>query len=112
MRAVVNSTWIDVSVGLGMWPTDVHGLLANRDRNLEQVEGRDGTALNVPLSFEELYGKYAESWRVRPDESLLTVCGAEKEHGGPRAPFVAKDLDPAVAERTRAACLQGGAKEG
>ena len=112
MRAVVNSTWIDVSVGLGMWPTDVHGLLANRDGNLEQVEGRDGTVLNVPLSFEALYGKYAESWRVRPDESLLTVCGEEKEHGVPSAPFFAKDLDPAVAERTRRACLQAGVKEG
>ena len=112
MRAAVNSGWIDVSVGLGSWPADVHGLLANPDGNAEALAGRDGAVITIPLTLDELYGKFGESWRVPPDESMLDVCGAEREHGTPSATFGVKDLDQAEAEQARATCLEAGAREG
>ena len=36
VRAVVNASWINVSVGLGHWPDKVNGLLANADGNVNQ----------------------------------------------------------------------------
>jgi hypothetical protein len=67
--------------------------------------------LTSPFRFEEFYHHYADSWRVKPSESLLTVCGEVKEEGIPSRPFYADDLDPEIAERTRAACINAGVEE-
>jgi hypothetical protein len=112
VRAEVNASWINVSVGLGTWPTKVSGLLANANEKVDNIEARDGTVLTNPFSFEDLYHLYADSWRVESSESLLTVCGEEIERGIPQKPFYAKDLDPQVSERTRAVCIEAGVKEG
>jgi hypothetical protein len=112
VRAEVNPSWINVSVGLGTWPAKVSGLLANADGKVDEIEARDGTVLTNPFSFEDLYHPYADSWRVDPGESLLSVCGEEIERGIPQKPFYAKDLDPQVSERTRAVCIEAGVKEG
>jgi hypothetical protein len=113
VSAVVNPTWIDVSVGLGHWPAKVSGLLANADGNVNKIAARDGTVLTNPFSFEDLYQRYSESWRVASGESLLSVCGERNvERGNPRSPFFAKDLDPQVYERTRAVCTAAGVKAG
>jgi hypothetical protein len=113
VRAVVNPTWIDVSVGLGHWPANVTGLLANADGNVNKIAARDGTVLTNAFSFEDLYHRYGESWRVASGESLLSVCGDKNvERGNPRRPFYAKDLDPGVYQRTRAVCTAAGVKEG
>ena len=113
VRAVVNPTWIDVSVGLGQWPAKVTGLLANADGNVNKIAARDGTVLTNPFPFEDLYNRYGESWRVKSNESLLSVCGDKNvERGIPRRPFYAKDLDPKLAERTRAVCIAAGVKAG
>ncbi len=111
--AEVNATWINVSVGLGHWPATISGLLANPNGNVNQLGLRNGTALSVPYGFQDLYGGYADSWRVKPEESLLAVCGErEPEHGIAAKPFYAADLPPAVAERTRAVCTAAGVKPG
>src|SRR6266446_6588886 len=75
VRAEVNASWINVSVGFGHSPAKVRGLLANADGNVNQIATRDGTVLTNPFSFEELYHPYADSWRVASNESLLSVCG-------------------------------------
>ena len=91
MRAVVNPTWIHVSVGLGHWPAKINGLLANADGNVNKIAARDGTVLTNPFSFEDLYHRYSDSWRVASNESLLSVCGDRNvERGIPRRPFYAK----------------------
>jgi hypothetical protein len=110
VRAKVNPTWIDVSVGLGRWPVKVAGLLANADGDVNKIATRDGAVLTNPFAFEELYHRYAASWRVGPRESLLSVCGEEAESGIPRTTFYAKDLDPKIAQRTRAVCEAAGVK--
>jgi hypothetical protein len=112
VRAKVNAGWIDVSVGLGTWPAQVRGLLADANGKVGSIEASDGTVLTSPFSFEDLYQHYGESWRVAPDESLLSACGDEKERGNPEKPFGVNDLDPQTAERARGVCNEVGLKEG
>ncbi|MDQ5846734.1 MAG: hypothetical protein M3539_15715 [Acidobacteriota bacterium] len=112
VRATINPTWIDVSVGLGRWPANVTGLLANVGGDVNKIAARDGTVLTNAFNFEDLYNRYGESWRVPRGESLLSACGDNVERGNPRRPFYAKDLDPQVAERTRAVCVAAGVKAG
>jgi hypothetical protein len=54
VRVTVNPTWIDVAVGLGRWPSSVHGLIANPNGNINQIESRDGIVLANPFSFNDL----------------------------------------------------------
>jgi len=112
MRAVVNGDYIDVWVGLGRWPTKVRGLLANAaSGKVNDIEARDGTVLTSPFSFAALYGRYADSWRVASNESMLSAC-AKTKSSTPKKPFFASDLNPKVSERTRAVCTGAGVKEG
>ena len=111
VRATVNSTYIDVSVGMGRWPSDVKGLLVNHQGNVNQLEASDGTVLTNPFPFDQLYGHFADSWRVPDGESLLSACGARKEERrAPSRPFYANDLAPDVFKRAQAACVAAGVK--
>jgi hypothetical protein len=114
VRATINSAWIDVSVGLGRWPSAVHGLIANANGNVNQIETRDHVVLTNPFQFVDLYGRFAESWRVAPADSLLSVCNAEGEieRGVPKRPFYARDLEPAVREKAQEVCAAAGVKPG
>jgi hypothetical protein len=113
VRATVNASWIDVSVGLGNCCAKVKGLLANADGNVNQIAARDGTVLTNPFNFEELYHRFADSWRVSPKESLLPTCGdRELKSGIPRKPFYARDLDSTHYRRARAVAKKAGVKEG
>ncbi|MFZ0546345.1 MAG: VWD domain-containing protein [Candidatus Promineifilaceae bacterium] len=112
VRAEIKTTWMNVSVGLGQWPVEVHGLLANADGNVKQIEARDGTVLETPFSFEELYNPYADSWRVPPEESLLSACGENIELGIPGQPFYVDNLPQELSERARTVCLEKGVEDG
>jgi hypothetical protein len=113
VRATAHPTWIDVALGLGCWPAKVRGLIANPNDNVNQIEARDGMVLTKAFSFEDLYHRYADSWRVAPRESLLSVCdGNEIERGIPTKPFYAKDLEPKVREKALAVCTAAGVKPG
>lgn len=114
VRATVNPTWIDVTVGLGRWPEVVRGLLANANGNVNQLATRGGAVLTEPLSFSSLYSVYGNSWRLKKGESLLCSKPAVKP-GNPTAPFYANDLqkqNPAIAKKARAICLRAGVKVG
>jgi hypothetical protein len=110
VHAQVNNGWIDVSVGLGRWPDNVRGLLANANGNVNQLKTRGGIVLTEPLSFTELYHRYGDTWRVKPDESLL--CGKPVRPSSPTATFYARDLKPDTARRARATCLKFSVKKG
>ncbi len=113
VRATVHPTWIDVSVGLGRWPATAFGLLANAGGNVHQVATRDGAVLSTPFAFDAFYHRYADSWRVPEKASLLSPCGLTvKERGAPERTFYASDLDPKLAEKTRAVCAAAGVKPG
>ena len=90
VRAQVNGVYIDVSVGLGEWPTKVVGLLANPNGNINQLGMRDGTILTRPVSFKDLYYRYGDSWRVS-EKSPSCRCAA-------RSPLrSATQIDPSPA---------------
>lgn len=109
VRATVHATWIDVLVGLGRCPVEVSGLLANANGDVNKIATREGAVLTNPFSFQELYHHYGESWRVAPEESLLSVChNQDIERENPSRPFYARDLEPEVYERARAVCTQAG----
>jgi hypothetical protein len=111
VRAVLNSSYINVSVGFGRWPTTVTGLLANADNDVNKIAARNGTVLTNPFNFQDLYQNYGESWRVPQGESLLSVCGDRGvQRGNPEKPFFAKDLPREVYNRTRAVCVAAGVK--
>jgi len=114
VRATVNPTWIDVAVGLGSWPSSVHGLIANPNGNINQIQTRDGVVLTNPFSFEDLYHRFADSWRVSGEASMLSVCNPGKaiEVGIPKRAFYAKDLEPGIREKAQGVCTTAGVKPG
>jgi hypothetical protein len=60
--------------------------------------------------FEDLYHRYADSWRIPPDRAPL--CKERKiETGIPGKPFYASDLNREQYEQARAICTMAGIKE-
>jgi hypothetical protein len=118
VRATLNSyggtSWINVSVGLGKWPSAVKGLIANVNENVNQIAARDNFVLTNPFDFDELYHRFADSWRVGDRESMLSACNTEKpvERAVPKRPFYAKDLEAAVREKALGVCTAAGVKPG
>ena len=111
VSAELKNGWIDVSVGLGHAPqATVRGLLGNANGTIgDDIATRDGTVLKQPVSFADLYHRYADSWRVAAADSL--VCADPKvEPGVPETPFYANDLDPAEYARVRVICTAAGVK--
>jgi hypothetical protein len=88
------------------------GLLANSSEGTNSIETRDEKVLTSPFSYEALYGRFTDGWRVSAEESMLSDCGRDVTRSVPTKLFFAKDLDSQLAERTRAACAQAGVKEG
>jgi von Willebrand factor type D domain len=111
VRATLNPSWIDVSVGLGIAPhTAVRGLLGNPNGNGRELVTRENVVLRQPVLFHDLYHSYAQSWRVNPKESLFT--GETRiAFGIPSRPFYAKDLPREKAARALAACKNAGIQE-
>jgi hypothetical protein len=73
----------------------------------------DGTILTRPVSFNDLYYRYGDSWRVPEKESLVSVCGDKTlEQRNPDRPFTSRDLDPKIYESAQAICFEAGVKEG
>lgn len=111
-RVEVNPSWINVEVGLGRWPTQVRGLLASAPNNNNAIVARDGTVIAMPVSFDALYRRFGDSWRVSGDESILCDCGPRIQPGNPARTFVARDLDPRIARPARAICVAARVREG
>ncbi len=112
VKADVNANYINVKVGLGQWPIQAQGLLVNANSDPNQVATREGNILKIPFSFEEFYHRYGESWRVKPADSMLNVCGESRQSSLPTKPFYAKDLDLQLAKRVQTICNKAGVKKG
>jgi hypothetical protein len=109
VRAVDNGAWMDVDVGLGHSPQRPRGLLGQPAGNGQALVTSTGTVLKHPVSFNDLYHSYAESWRVPPEESLFTGENTIK-FGIPTKPFYASDLNRDEAAHALAACKTAGVK--
>jgi hypothetical protein len=108
VRAVDNGAWMDVHVGLGHSPQQPRGLLGGA-RNGRALMTSTGTILKQPVSFDNLYHSYAESWRVPREQSLFTEETTIK-FGIPTKPFYASDLNRKEAAHALAACKAAGVK--
>ena len=110
LRATVRNggAYLDANVGLGAYPEPVVGLLANANGRADQLRTSGGTVLTVPVSFQDLYNRFGDSWRVASSTSLLNDCGQATAAGNPTAPFTVDDLDPQTRQSAQAVCRQAG----
>ena len=92
------------------------GLLGSHDSNpLNDLATRDGTTLSPqgPSFREQLYGAFAESWRVTQDESLFDYLPGETTETFqlreiPHAPATVENLDVAKRSEAEALCRAAG----
>lgn len=93
----------------------VHGLYGNFNGNRgDDFSLRDGTQLPQPLSFAEMYGYFAESWRIDQSESLFDYLPGESTdtftmRGFPSTPAYVATLPPAVRAAAAITCAGVGA---
>ncbi|MGB5900295.1 MAG: VWD domain-containing protein, partial [Geitlerinemataceae cyanobacterium] len=105
---VVPSSRINLSVFLTEERQgQIQGLLGNFNGNAaDDLAKRDGTVLSEPVPREQLYGEYADSWRITQAESLFDYQAGEDTNtftlpNFPRQKVTLADLNPedvAIAE--------------
>ena len=96
----------------------VEGILGNADGGNGENDfvTRDGKALTAPLEFDTLYKEYAESWRVKPEESLFHYEDGESTETFTDRDFPAREVTlVSLSEDVRAEaerrCRAGGVDE-
>lgn len=96
-------------------PEMAAGLLGNGDGDRRnEFTSRDGVVLVAPLTFDELYQQYGESWRLEQAESLFTYASGEStetftDRSFPSRSVRASDLPGEVVDRAGAVCRLAGA---
>ncbi|MBE9187540.1 FG-GAP repeat protein [Microcoleus sp. LEGE 07076] len=79
----------------------IKGLLGNFNKNpKDDLAKRDGTVIPEPVSQQQLYGEYSDSWRVNQAESLFDYNPGENTNtftlqNYPRQKVKISDLNPA-----------------
>ncbi|MDT5028478.1 MAG: hypothetical protein QOE61_4904, partial [Micromonosporaceae bacterium] len=93
----------------------VQGLLGDFDGDPANdiVPAGGGTPLAQPAKFEQLYPSYADSWRIKPDQSLFTYVAGQRtatftDRTFPDKPMTVTDLNPAQRARAEAICRLAG----
>ncbi|WP_157545726.1 hypothetical protein [Hamadaea tsunoensis] len=103
-----NYVYNDVQVGVGDWPQTVRGLAGNPDNDDPTVlAAADGARFSIPLSFNDLYGRYGTSWRVNPLTTMLSACTAGGS-GNPATPFYASNLPNQIWGQAYTICQGAG----
>jgi hypothetical protein len=111
--------YIDTTVGLGRWPTNVQGLLVNAKNNLLGVIEQNGTVFTLhnaappPASADlpDFYSKYGDSWRVTGSQSLFAAAASQLpplKISNPAKVFTASDLAADVSATAKASCQNAG----
>lgn len=111
VTVTMNGAYINAAVGLGAYPTNVSGLLANAPGNVHQFMTSSGQKIDVPIDFRTLYDVYGKSWRVDPSTSLLADCDRRAAVGVPTAPFWVTDLPTDLRLKAQQACTAVGVKD-
>ncbi len=110
VRADLNSSWINITVGLGHTPAvQAVGLLGRPGASANQLVMANGTVLKEPVSFTDLYHGYADGWRAQGFDSLFTQNITIKV-GIPDTVFYARQLTQTQYARARATCRRAGVK--
>jgi hypothetical protein len=93
----------------------MHGLYGNYNGSRQDDFAlRDGTQLPQPLSFSEMYGPFADSWRITQEESLFDYLPGETTdtftiRPFPASPAYVTTLPPAQRAAAEAVCNGVGA---
>ena len=96
--------WISVTVYLGRAPDKtVRGLLGNPADKADEITTAKGKVLKVPVAVKDLYGTYADSWRVDPAKSLFVELPPAPA-GAPAKPLTARDLSAAEKAHAEQVC--------
>jgi hypothetical protein len=100
--------WMNVTVGLGRSPDKaVRGLLGNPRDKADEIFTAKGEVLKVPVNVKDLYGKYADSWRVDRAKSLFVELPPAPV-GAPAKPLTAAHLSPAAKAHAITVCKAAG----
>ena len=106
--------YFDLFVSPGSSAGKLVGLFGNADGKLEgDLVARDGFVLPAEISFQELYGRFAESWRISQDESLFHYAEGEStatytDRSAPREDVTLDSLDPAARAEAERRCRAAG----
>ena len=112
VRAEVNSTWIDVSVGLGRWPPRYMVSSPTPTETSTRSLTREGTVLTNPFSFEELYHQYGDSWRVARTSRCCRCAGTGTLNAAFLGDRSTRKISIQGIRTTRAVCTAAGVKAG
>jgi|GEM_PF-867644 len=94
-----------------MYSANLEGLLGTADGNrATDFQTRDGTILHYPLSFDELYREFGDSWRVTQEESLFGTETFE-DLSVPTEHITTADLDPAAVAEAEEICAEYGVQD-
>lgn len=95
----------------------VSGLLGDADgsRSNDLTE-RGGTVLAQPVDFYQLYGSYADSWRITQQTSLFDYAAGEDtstftDRSFPARAISAADLDTSVRNNAETTCRNAGVSD-
>ncbi|MFB2921026.1 VWD domain-containing protein [Aerosakkonema funiforme] len=107
---VVRASRVNVNVYLSeQREGQIVGLLGNFNRDpKDDLAKRDGTVISQPVTLSQLYGEYADSWRISQAESLFDYQPGEDTNtftnrNYPRQKVTLRDLDPADIRRAELA---------
>lgn len=106
--------FLDLYVDFTAQTVDTGGLLGSADGDRgNDFTTRDGAVLDQPLSHDDLYDEFVESWRISDDESLFDYAdGTDTEfftdRSLPVGPVSADDLDDGDRARAEAVCRSAG----
>jgi hypothetical protein len=113
-EAVLRSKWIGriyVSVPPG---SGSRGLLGDRnDDPKDDIRNATGDLLSAPVSFEDLYKNFGNSWRVTSKTSLFDYAEGESAEGFsdlefPKRHTTLADFDAETKRKAEAACRKAG----
>jgi len=104
VRATLNSTWMDLAVGLGHTPqAQARGLLGTPNENAQALVTSSGNVLRMPVSFNDLYHPFADGWRVQANQSLFSEATTIRA-GIPSQLFTTQHLTPQDRAHALAIC--------
>jgi len=108
VKNATEALWMNVTVGLGRSPDSrVRGLLGNPSDKKDEVRTANNITLRVPVDVKDLYGQFADSWRVDPAKSLFVELPRALV-GAPKKPLTANDLAPAEKAHAIEVCRAAG----
>ena len=109
-----NAAHLDLFVGPGKSAGTLAGLLGNADGNpTGDLVARNGVVLAADFSSADLYGRFADSWRISQDESLFHYGKGEStatftDRSVPRENVTLGSLDAAKRAEAERQCRAAG----